>query len=200
MAGMVKSTDLNEGANFVPGDTEITVAMVKAWFGQEILPLEASLMQYLEHNWRNASDISDLRQEVYVRIYEAALQKFPEKPRQYLFVTARNILIKRVQHERVVPIEAVADLEALNLAGDAPRVERIVMAGEELRRLQAALDRLPPRARQTIVLGRIEGLSRGEVASRMGISEASVSQYLSQGIRALVDILYGETPNVRRKK
>ncbi len=62
---MVKNTDLNEGANFVPGDTEITVAMVKAWFGQEILPLEASLMQYLEHNWRNASDISDLRQEVY---------------------------------------------------------------------------------------------------------------------------------------
>jgi RNA polymerase sigma factor (sigma-70 family) len=199
MAGMTKNIDLNEGSSLVSG-TEITVAMVKAWFGREILPLEASLMQYLEHNWRNASDISDLRQEVYVRIYEAALRKFPEKPRQYLFATARNILIKRVQHERVVPIEAVADLEALNLAGDAPDVERIILAGEELRRLQAALDRLPPRARETILLSRIEGLSRGEIASRMGIGEASVSQYLSQGIRALVDILYGETPNVRRKQ
>jgi len=196
---MTKNIDLNEGSSLVSG-TEITVAMVKAWFGREILPLEASLMQYLEHNWRNASDISDLRQEVYVRIYEAALRKFPEKPRQYLFATARNILIKRVQHERVVPIEAVADLEALNLAGDAPDVERIILAGEELRRLQAALDRLPPRARETILLSRIEGLSRGEIASRMGIGEASVSQYLSQGIRALVDILYGETPNVRRKQ
>lgn len=199
MAGMTKNIDLNEGSSLVSG-TEITVAMVKAWFGREILPLEASLMQYLEHNWRNASDISDLRQEVYVRIYEAALRKFPEKPRQYLFATARNILIKRVQHERVVPIEAVADLEALNLAGDAPDVERIILAGEELRRLQAALDRLPPRARETILLSRIEGLSRGEIASRMGIGEASVSQYLSQGIRALVNILYGETPNVRRKQ
>ena len=196
---MTKNIDLNEGSSLVSG-TEITVAMVKAWFGREILPLEASLMQYLEHNWRNASDISDLRQEVYVRIYEAALRKFPEKPRQYLFATARNILIKRVQHERVVPIEAVADLEALNLAGDAPDVERIILAGEELRRLQAALDRLPPRARETILLSRIEGLSRGEIASRMGIGEASVSQYLSQGIRALVNILYGETPNVRRKQ
>lgn len=196
---MTKNIDLNEGSSLVSG-TEITVAMVKAWFGREILPLEASLMQYLEHNWRNASDISDLRQEVYVRIYEAALRKFPEKPRQYLFATARNILIKRVQHERVVPIEAVADLEALNLAGDTPDVERIILAGEELRRLQAALDRLPPRARETILLSRIEGLSRGEIASRMGIGEASVSQYLSQGIRALVDILYGETPNVRRKQ
>ena len=196
---MTKNIDLNEGSSLVSG-TEITVAMVKAWFGREILPLEVSLMQYLEHNWRNASDISDLRQEVYVRIYEAALRKFPEKPRQYLFATARNILIKRVQHERVVPIEAVADLEALNLAGDAPDVERIILAGEELRRLQAALDRLPPRARETILLSRIEGLSRGEIASRMGIGEASVSQYLSQGIRALVNILYGETPNVRRKQ
>ncbi len=197
---MTKNIDLDEGSSLVSGGTEITVAMVKAWFGREILPLEASLMQYLEHNWRNASDISDLRQEVYVRIYEAALRKFPEKPRQYLFATARNILIKRVQHERVVPIEAVADLEALNLAGDAPDVERIILAGEELRRLQAALDRLPPRARETILLSRIEGLSRSEIASRMGIGEASVSQYLSQGIRALVDILYGETPNVRRRQ
>ena len=197
---MIERTDANlEGTKPVPNDTAPTVSTVKAWFGREILPLEASLMQYLEHNWRNASDISDLRQEVYVRVYEAALQGFPEKPRQYLFATARNILIKRVQHERVIPIEAVADLDALNLAGDAPGVDRIVMARDELRRVQVALDRLPPRAKEAVVLGRIEGLSRGEIAARMGITELSVTQYLSQGIRALVDILYGEAPNVRRK-
>src|SRR6185312_5070439 len=196
---MAKTIDIHpEGVNPMPKGTALSVSAVKAWFGREILPLEASLMQYLEHNWRNESDITDLRQEVYVRIYEAALQGLPEKPRQYLFTTARNILINRVQHERVIPIEAVADLDALNMAVDAPGADRVVVARDELRRLQAALARLAPRAKQAVLLGKVEGLSRGEIAVRMGISEESVSQYLSQGIRALVGILYGEAFNVRR--
>lgn len=195
---MAERTDTHlEGTASVTQDAP-TLAMVKAWFGREILPLEASLMQYLAHNWRNTSDINDIRQEIYVRIYEAALQGFPEKPRQYLFATARNLLVRRVQHERVVPIEAVADLEALNMVSDEPGPDRVAVARDELRRLQVALDRLPPRVRQAVVLGKIDGLSRGEIASRMGVSEGAVAQYLIRGIRSLIEIFYGETPNVRR--
>ena len=156
-------------------------------------------MQYLEHNWRNASDIADLRQEVYVRVYTAALKKIPERPKHFVFATARNLLIDRVRHEHVIPIEAAADLEALDAAGDAPDAERTVAARDELRRLQAALDRLTPRCREAVVLGRIEGCTKAEIAARMGIAEISVAQYLTEGIYALADILYGEPPNVRRK-
>lgn len=195
---MAERTDIHlEGTDSVT-ETTPTLAEVKAWFGREILPLEASLMQYLEHNWRNASDIADLRQEIYVQVYQAALHGFPEKPKQYLFTTARNLLIRRVQHERVIPIEAVADLDALNAASDAPSVDRTVMARDELRRLQAALDRLPPRVKEAVMLGKIEGLSRGEIALRMGVSEGAVAQYLVRGIRALIDILFGETSTPRR--
>lgn len=195
---MAERTDIHlEGTDSVT-ETPPTLSEVKAWFGREILPLEASLMQYLEHNWRNASDIADLRQEIYVQIYQAALREFPEKPKQYLFTTARNLLIRRVQHERVIPIEAVADLDALNAASDAPSVDRTVVARDELRRLQAALDRLPPRVKEAVTLGKIEGLSRGEIALRMGVSEGAVAQYLVRGIRALIDILYGETSTPRR--
>ena len=41
---------------------------VDAWFVREVLPLEASLMQYLAHNWENKSEIPDLRQEIYARV------------------------------------------------------------------------------------------------------------------------------------
>ena len=44
-------------------------AEVNAWFGREVLPLEAALMEFLQHNWRNQSDVYDFRQEVYVRVY-----------------------------------------------------------------------------------------------------------------------------------
>jgi len=188
------------GTGTVPKDARDAASLAKAWFGREILPLEAALMQYLEHNWRNASDITDLRQEIYARVFAAALENIPERPKQYLFVTAKNILINRMRREQVVPIEAAADLDALEIEAEEPGPDRAVIARDELRRLQAALVRLAPRAREAFTLGRIEGLTRPEIAQRMGISEISVSQYLTQSIRELTDILYGEPPNVRRKQ
>jgi len=200
MAGMVDRPDSNrEGTDIVPEHTPSAASRAKAWFGQEILPLEAALMQYLEHNWRNASDITDLRQEIYARVFVAAMEKIPDRPKHYLFVTAKNLLIDRVRHEQVVPIEAASDLDMLDVIADEPGPDRVLMARDELRRLRVALDRLAPRCREAVTLGRIEGFSRPEIAARMGISEIAVSQYLTQGIRALTDILYGEPPNVRRK-
>ena len=197
---MVESFEIGRmNADEPPSDAASAVSRAKEWFGREVLPLEASLMQYLEHNWRNASDIADLRQEVYIRVYTAALKATPEHTRQFVFTTARNLLIDRVRHEQVIPIEAAADMEALDIAVEAPGPDRIVGARDELRRLQAALDRLTPRCREAVVLGRIQGLSKPEIAARMGIAEISVGQYLTEGIYALADILYGEPPNVRRR-
>jgi len=44
------------------------------WFVTEILPIEALLVRYLKRNWKNHDEITDLRQEVYVRVFEAALK------------------------------------------------------------------------------------------------------------------------------
>jgi RNA polymerase sigma factor (sigma-70 family) len=198
--GMVETPDASgKGARALSSEAIMVASEVDAWFGREVLPLESALMQFLQHNWRNQSDICDFRQEVYVRVYEAALKKIPDRPKQFVFATARNFLLDRVRQEQVIPIEAGADLEALEVAADTPSPDQIVMARDELRRLQAALDRLPPRCREAIVLGRIEGLSGRAIAERMGIAEGTVSEYLSNGICALVEILYGEPPNVRRK-
>ncbi len=198
---MGEKTDIhraNAGGQKSDMSADTHPAGVDAWFDREVLPLEALLMQYLEHNWRNRSDLPDLRQEVYVRVYQAALESIPEKPRQFLVATARNLLIDRVRHEQVIPIESAADLETLGVAVDTPGPERIVMARDELRRLQAALDRLAPRVREVVVLARIEGFSRSEIAQRLGIAEVTVSSYLTQGICALADILHGEPSNIRR--
>jgi RNA polymerase sigma factor (sigma-70 family) len=175
------------------------VAEVKRWFVCEVLPLEAGLMQFLQHNWRDRNGIYDLRQEVYVRVFRAALKEIPDRPKQFVFAIARNLLIDCVRRENVVPIEAVSDLEALEVAADVPGPERTVQSRDELRQLQVALDRLPPQCRQTVILGRIEGLSRREIAERMGIAEATVAKYTAHGIRTLTNILYSEVPSMWRQ-
>ena len=196
---MIERSDKDREKAPLASGAAMTPSEVDEWFVREILPLEAALMEYLQHNWRNRSEIQDFRQEVYIRLYQAALKQIPDRPKQFLFTTARNLLINRVRHEQIIPIEAVADLEALEIAADEPSADRALLARDELRHLQSALDRLSPRCREAIVLGRIEGLSRGEIAARMGVAESAVSKYLATGVRALVEIVYGEPRTMRRK-
>jgi RNA polymerase sigma-70 factor (ECF subfamily) len=176
----------------------IAASEVDAWFVREILPLEAALMQFLQHNWRNKSDIADLRQDIYVQVYESALKGLPESPRAFVFTVARHLLIRRMRREQIVPFEAVSDFDALGAAIETPGPENSVIARDELRRLQGAVDRLPPRAREAFVMQQVEGLSRREIASRMGVSEKTVKTHLRDAGRALANILYGEHPDMRR--
>jgi RNA polymerase sigma factor (sigma-70 family) len=162
---------------------------VSAWFVREILPLEPFLMGYLQRNWRNASEIADLRQEIYARVFDAAREQIPDDARRFLTVTARNLLINMVRHDRIVSIEAVADLEALNIPEDAAGPDRIAAARDELRRLQIALDKLPPRIREAMTLAYIEELSVREIAARMGITKSTVSIHLTKGIHALAEMI-----------
>ena len=179
------------------GDAPATGAAVSAsdvdvWFVREVLPLESVLMQFLRRNWSNKSEIADMRQEVYVRVYEAARQKIPNPAKPFVLTTARNLMINRVRREQVVSIETMADLDALGAASDAPGPEAVTIGKDALRRVQSALDRLPERARQVILLKQVEDLSRAEIAQRMGISEQAVSNYVRRGMFVLADLLYGE--------
>jgi RNA polymerase sigma factor (sigma-70 family) len=186
--------DNREGALWRSTGVADPASALKEWFVREVLPLEAALVQYLQHSCRDANEVADLRQDVYVRVYEAARKQIPRPARPFVFTVARNLLINRVRRERIVTIESVVDLDALDVAIDTPGPDRSAIAREELRRLQIAIDHLPPRCREAVVLGRIEGLSGQEIAQRMGISEAAVSKHLATGMFALANILYGERP------
>jgi RNA polymerase sigma factor (sigma-70 family) len=170
--------------------TAVTDDAVSVWFIREIMPLEANLMRYLQHNWRNASDLPDLRQEVYARVLEAAQEHIPDNPRNFLFVCARNLLINLVRREQVVPMETFADLDTLGVAAGAPQADHLIIEQEELRRVEAALKRLPARTREAIALAYFEGLSRTEIAKRMGVTHQAASKFIAKGTLTLGDILY----------
>ena len=174
------------------------VPVIADWFMREVLPLEPILMQFLQRNWRNQSDIVDLRQEVYARIWSAARKELPQHTKRFVLATARNLIINKLRDEHVVPIEVIADVDALGAAMDAPGIDQAVIARDELRRLQDALDQLPPRCREAVVLAHVEGLAGHEIAERMNISRPTVSVHLAQGLRALTNIMYGE--DIAREK
>lgn len=187
-----------DGSARAPG-TSMMASAAKLWFVHEVLPLEPMLMHFLRQNWRNASDLEDLRQEVYARVLEAAEGNLPEKAKPFVFATARNLLINRVLREQIVPFDAIAELDNLEVASDLPGPDRAAIARDELRKLTAALDRLPPRCREAVVLRRIEGFSRREIAQRMGVSENTVADHIRTGMNALADMLFGEPFELTRR-
>jgi len=173
-------------------DAALRTSLVNDWFVHEVLPLEVSLLSFLRRSWRNKDDVEDLCHDVYVRVYEAAQKQIPYPVKAFVFTTARNLLVDRFRHEHVIAIEVAADLDTLGVAVDEPGPDRSVIAREELRRLQVALDRVSPRCREAIVLRKIEGLSYREIAARMGITEKTVEGYLTDGLSVLANIIYGE--------
>lgn len=197
---MTETTDTErDGTELKPADMAHAVWEVDAWFAREVLPLEAALMKFLRRNWRNSSETGDLLQEIYAHVYEAALKQIPEFAKPFVFTTARNLLINLVRREQIVPIEAVADLDALMVSADEPGPDRTAIARDELRRLQDALNLLPRRAREAFMLRHIDGLSRHEIAARMGVTEKTVKWHLGEGLRVLADALYGSR-NVARSR
>src|SRR5437868_4977391 len=144
------------------------------WFVREVLPLEPMLTRFLQRNWRNEAEINDLRQEAYARVYEAAQRERPIQVKPFLFQVARNLIIDRLRKQSVVSLESVADFNWLNVSDEKPSSEAYVAARQELRLLQVALDSLPPRCRQVMVLRKVEGLSQKEVAARMGVTTETV--------------------------
>lgn len=172
---MAKIPESNrEDAQVRPLGAVITAPEFRIWFVREVLPLEAVLRQFLQHNWHNKADVEDLLQEGYVRVCESAGQRIPEPAKPFVYTVARNLLIDRLYREHIVPIEAVSDLDALEVERNAPSPERTAIARDELRRLQGGTG---SRAHKTVPSHcpqQVDGTSWREIAERMGTGEGTL--------------------------
>jgi len=196
---MVETPGTDRGdvtANDSSGETR--ASEVKAWFVREVLPLEAVLIQFLSHGGRNRADVEDLRQDVYMRVCASAFKEIPNPTRPLVFTVARNLLIDRVRREQVIPIEAVENLDVLNVAIDTPSADRVLVAREELRTLRDALGRLPDRVHAAVTMHKIDGLTVREIAERIGVTERTTERYLSEGLRILAETVLREPRDPRR--
>jgi RNA polymerase sigma factor (sigma-70 family) len=173
------------------------------WFVREILAHEESLVRYLSRVWPNRHELADLRQDTYVRVYEAAGKSRPLAPKSFLFATARHLIVDRIRRRRIVAIDGVGDLEALSVMVEELSPERRASAYEELRRLARAFDLLPPRCREIVWLRRVDGLPQQEVAARLGITQKTVEKHVMKGMKLLADALSracGERPVGRHRE
>jgi RNA polymerase sigma factor (sigma-70 family) len=162
---------------------------LETWFASAILPHQEALTRYLHRLCKSSSEVPDLRQETYFRVYESAKKSRPRFPRTFLFATARNLAIDRLRRERVVSIHYTQDALCLDRSIDELTPERSLSAREDLQKLTRAFDSLPDRTRSVIWLRRVAGLSQREAAASLGMDEGALEGHMVRGMRGLAKAL-----------
>lgn len=169
------------------------------WFCKEVLPLERVLMSFIRRNLPQGHEAADIRQEVYSRVLLSAQKELPANVGAYVHTIARNHLINLTRRAKIVAIEYVENVETLSPVSDIFVAERGLSARDELRRVMAALDQLPPRCRQVVSLRKLEGCSIRETAEIMRVSVDTVERQLTLGMRALADFMLGGEGKIKRQ-
>ena len=159
------------------GDEAAFEAMFRAYYG----PLCRYVAAYLGS--RDAAE--DAVQGMFVRIWEDRTRWAVSDLRHYLYAAVRRRAISQVRRiavrRRAAPLLVPADIGGTG--GPPPDAE---FEAEELwRRVERALDTLPPRTRAAFVLSRQEGLSYHEVAARMAISPKTVGVHIGRALATL---------------
>jgi RNA polymerase sigma-70 factor (ECF subfamily) len=147
---------------------------------------------------RDENDAREIVQEAFLRVYRG-LESFEGTSSfftwLYRIVTNLSIdLMRKPSRRETEPL----DHAALDEAGESLLVSRldgadpagVVRRGEIRRRIEAALDELPPYHRGVILMREVEGMSYEEMADAMGVSKGTIMSRLFHARRKLQRALH----------
>lgn len=166
--------------------------MLDQWFVKEVLLYEKPLLRFIYRFCRDVHESRDIKQDVYVKVYEKAVVTRPECIKSYLFETARNLLSDRHRRSQIVSIQYSSGMmpEMTNLISP----DRVLNGRQEMKLFIDALNSLPSQCRKVMYLRRVENLSQTEVAKRLNMKEGTIESHVSRGTKILVDKIWGDNP------
>ncbi|CAM5494741.1 RNA polymerase sigma factor [Sphingobium scionense] len=134
----------------------------------------------------DAAEAEDVAQESFVRLWRQAPHWRPGAARfdTWLHRVALNLCYDRLRRRREVATDNALDRLDPGPAPDAGLEEAGISAA-----VAAALQALPKRQREAIVLQYYQELSNGEAAAAMGVSVEALESLLSRARRALRTLL-----------
>jgi len=143
----------------------------------------------LGHAYRLLGDrdeAADVAQEAMLRLWRIAPDWQPGRAQvtTWLYRVVANLSTDRLRRRRAVALE-----DAPEVADPAPSAEARIGQAQRLTALRSALDGLPERQRQAVVLRHLEGLANPEIARIMDIGVEAVESLTARGRRALKEVL-----------
>jgi len=129
----------------------------------------------------------ELTQETFARAFQRINElKDPTRFRNWLTGIARNL---RHDYWRKNGRYEPGDPDENALADPTPSVDEILIETERQRQLMTAVESLPTRQRQVVILRHVNGWSLDQIAEELDISKNAVSGSLYQALKKLKKVV-----------
>ena len=148
-----------------------------------VIPHEPRVRAWLRRAKIHEAEVDEIIQEAYCRLAALPAVDHIDQPGAYFFSIARNLLGRRLRRADVVPLEAIAEIDAVD---PSPDPETSVASKMMFERLEALIDELPERCRRIIRMRKFQGYSQKEIAAMLGITESVVENQVQYGIRHIL--------------
>jgi RNA polymerase sigma factor (sigma-70 family) len=141
------------------------------------------LRRFLAAHLRNADDVPDLAQEVFLRLLRVEGYESIRSPEAYLFTIASHVIhqhaVRRTSESVSIDIAEVFS-ELRNPASDDPPEQ--AAHAQQIGELERMLALLPARVATALVLHRVAGYSVQEVGDELGVSRETAKKYLARAV------------------
>ncbi len=144
-----------------------------------------TLQRYFMRCLNHPQDARDLEQEVYLRLLRIDDSELIHNPKSYVFRVAAHVIFEfrdRARRDRVVVDSRTVEEWAKDSANAWPDVNERISTEQQL---EGMLEHLQPLTRAVFLLQKRDGLSREEVAGKLGISPHTVKKHMLRAIAVL---------------
>jgi RNA polymerase sigma factor (sigma-70 family) len=184
----------------VEGNEDVLDLQERARFEQLVLPHLDAAFNLARWVLRGRNDAEDVAQEALLRAYRFFPGFNGADARAWLLQIVRNACYSWLEKNRPMDLSTEFDEQLYPQSSVTP--ESLAIAGDDKQRLTQALEALPPRFREVLVLRELEGCSYKEIASITSMPIGSVMSALSRARQRLHQSLAqsGSAKNVEAQR
>lgn len=141
------------------------------------------LRRYLAVRLRNATDVADLAQEVFLRLLRVDRHDKIRSPESYLFTIASHVIHQHTLNQATTPepVDIMDPLIDERLAVDPDPGAQLDLQ-RRMKEVEAALEQLTPAVYASVLLHCRDGWTLEEIGTRLGVSRSMVKKHLARAV------------------
>lgn len=141
-----------------------------------------SILYHLLSMVKNREIAEDLLQDTFVRLTKVPGIEVIREPKAFLMKISTNLALDHLRQQKKAPIFDSEDAYAEITSSDLDQLESIIKE-RNLTQLKQAISHLPDRAKEALILARLNEMTLKEVAKEMNISQTMVEKHLKNALQ-----------------